>query len=123
MNALIETIFSGFKVDNIDIPVKFLRYNGKKDTYVTYSQTYADNSYSGDDEMLGYIEFYDFDVYSKDNYTKVIEQIKLKLQANGFRWQPSRDSTDMFEDETGFYHKTLCFATFQNLNKEENQNG
>lgn len=123
MNDLIETIFSGFKVDNIDIPVKFLRYNGKSNTYVTYSQTYADNSYSGDDEMLGYIEFYDFDVYSKDNYTKVIEQIKLKLQAYGFRWEPSRDSTDMFEDESGFYHKTLCFATFQNLNKEENQNG
>ena len=123
MNELIESIFSGFTVDDVLIPVKFMRYNGHDTTYVTYMQTYADNSYSGDDELLGYIEFYDFDVYSKGNYTKVIEQIKEKLEANGFRWQPSRDSTDMFEDETGYYHKTLCFAIYENQNKEENQNG
>ena len=123
MNALIETIFTGFTVDKKEIPVKFLRYKGHGEPYVTYMQTYADNSYSGDDDLLGYVEFWDFDVYSKGNYFKIIEQIKEKLKANGFVWQPSRDSTDMFEDETGYYHKTLCFACFKNLNKEENQNG
>lgn len=120
MNALIETIFSGFTVDEVEIPVKYMVYNGHKTTYVTYCQTYADNSYSGDDELLGYVEFYDFDVYSKGNFTKIIEQIKEKLKANGFEWQPARDSADMFEPETGYYHKTLCFGCFQNLNKEEN---
>ena len=123
MNELIETIFANFTVDEVTIPVKYMRYKDKENTYVTYMQTYADNSYSGDDELLGYVEFWDFDVYSKGNYEKIIEQIKEKLKANGFVWQPSRDSTDMFEDETGFYHKTLCFASFENLNKEENQNG
>ena len=123
MNALIETIFTGFTVDEKEIPVKFLRYKGHGEPFVTYMQTYADNSYSGDDELLGYVEFWDFDVYSKGNYFKIIEQIKQKLEANGFVWQPSRDSTDMYEDETGYYHKTLCFAIYENLNKEENQNG
>ena len=123
MNALIETIFTGFTVDEKEIPVKFLRYKGHGEPFVTYMQTYADNSYSGDDELLGYVEFWDFDVYSKGNYFKIIEQIKQKLEANGFVWQPSRDSTDMYEDETGYYHKTLCFAVYENLNKEENQNG
>lgn len=123
MNALIETIFTGFAVDEKEIPVKFLRYKGHGEPFVTYMQTYADNSYSGDDELLGYVEFWDFDVYSKGNYFKIIEQIKQKLEANGFVWQPSRDSTDMYEDETGYYHKTLCFAIYENLNKEENQNG
>lgn len=123
MNALIETIFTGFTVDEKEIPVKFLRYKGHGEPFVTYMQTYADNSYSGDDELLGYVEFWDFDVYSKGNYFKIIEQIKQKLEANGFVWQPSRDSTDMYEDETGYYHKTLCFAVYENLNKEENQDG
>ena len=123
MNELIETIFANFTVDEVAIPVKYLRYKGKENTYVTYIQTYKNQSYSGDDELLGYVELYDFDVYSKGNYSKVIEQIKEKLLANGFMWQPSLDSSDMYEDETGFYHKTICFATFQNLNKEENQDG
>ena len=120
MNALIETIFNGFTIDGVEIPVKYMVYKDHKDTYVTYCQTYADNSYSGDDELLGYVEFYDFDVYSKGNYFNVIEQIKEKLKANGFEWQPARDSSDMYEAETGYYHKTLCFGCYQNLNKEEN---
>lgn len=119
MNELIERIFANFTVDKKEIPVKYLYYDGNKTTYVTYCQSYADNSYSGDDELLGYVELYDFDVYSKDNYFNIIEQIKELLKANDFMWQPSRDSTDMFEEETGYYHKTLCFSCIRNLNKEE----
>ena len=32
------------------------------------------------------------------------------MKNNGFTWQPSRDSRDFYEDDTGYYHKTLCFA-------------
>lgn len=110
MNSLIETIFTDFKVDGVSIPVSFLRYDGKLTTYVTYMQYDADNSLSGDDELIGYVDYYDFDVYSKGNYFNVIESVKQKLKENGFVWQPSRTSEDMFEDDTGYYHKTLSFA-------------
>jgi uncharacterized protein (DUF302 family) len=115
MNATIETIFQDFTVDGVQIPVKFLRYNGNKTTYVTYMQQDANGSYAGDDEILGFVGFYDFDVYSKSDYSKVIEQIKVKMKENGFVWQPARDSQDMFEDDTGYYHKTLCFATHEQI--------
>ena len=36
MNEVIENIFKDFKVDGKNIPVAFLRYNGKSTTYVTY---------------------------------------------------------------------------------------
>lgn len=122
MNELIESIFANFTVDEKIIPVKFLRYNGHETTYVTYMNIDGDASYSGDDDLLGFVDYYDFDVYSKGNYMNIIEQIKIKLKENGFVWQPSRTSQDMFEDETGYYHKTLCFAYPLSL-KEENQNG
>lgn len=115
MNATIETIFNGFTVDGNQIPVKYLRYNGQGTTYVTYMQQDANASYAGDDELLGFVGFYDFDVYSKSDYSKVIEQIKEKMKENGFVWQPARDSQDMFEDDTGYYHKTLCFATHEQI--------
>ena len=115
MNSTIETIFTGFTVDSVEIPVKYLRYKGDKTTYVTYMQQDAQESYAGDDELLGYVGFYDFDVYSKDDYSNVIEQIKAKMKENGFVWQPSRDSSDMYEDDTGYYHKTLCFAIFEQI--------
>ncbi len=110
MNELIKTIFTDFTVDGVTIPVKFLRYDGKSTTYITYQQTDMDNSFSGDDNLLGYVDYYDFDIYSKGNYEAIIESVKTILTDNGFMWQPGRSSGDRYEDEAGYYHKTLCFA-------------
>lgn len=116
MNELIEQIFAGFTVDGVSIPVHFLFYEGHDEPYVTYMQQDADNSLSGDDDLIGYVAYYDFDVFSKGNFTKIIESVKAILKANGFVWQPSRSSQDMYETDTGYYHKTLNFAYL----KEEN---
>ena len=110
INELIETIFNNFEVDGTEIPVKFLRYNGSLNTYVTYMRTHADNTLSADDKLLNWVDYYDFDIYSKGDYTPVVEAIKAKLEENNFVWQPGRSSADMFEDDTGFYHITLNFA-------------
>ena len=115
MNELIEAIFADFKVNNVSIPVSFLVYDGHGEPYVTYRQVDADNSFSGDDDLLGYVEFYDFDVYSKGNYFAIIESIKALLEANNFRFQPSRSSGDMFETDTKYYHRTLNFAIFKEV--------
>jgi predicted MPP superfamily phosphohydrolase len=113
MNELIKSIFNNFTVDGVKIPVKFLKYEGHDEPYVTYMQQDADNSYSGDDELLGYVDYYDFDVYSKGNYTNIIEELKRILKENEFVWQPSRSSQDFYENDTGYYHKTLNFAIFK----------
>lgn len=115
LNTLIETIFANFTVDNVPIPVSFMFYEGHGEPYVVYSQVDADNSFSGDDEILGYVVFYDFDVYSKANYNPIIERIIALLEANGFKFQPSRSSGDMFETDTRYYHKTLQFAILREV--------
>lgn len=116
MNELIESILSNFTVDGVEIPVSFLRYEGHGEPYITYMQQDADGSLSGDDGLIGYVDYYDFDVYSKGNFLNIIESLKDILKENGFVWQPSRTSQDFFETDTGYYHKTLNFAIF----KEEN---
>ena len=116
MNELIESIFQNFTVDGVEIPVSFMFYEGHGEPYVVYMQQDADGSLSGDDELIGYVDYYDFDVYSKGNYKKIIESLKAILKANNFVWQPSRTSQDFYETDTGYYHKTLNFAIL----KEEN---
>ena len=140
MNELIQSIFQNFTVDGKEIPVAFLQYNGHETTYVTYMEMTIDNSLSGDDDLIGYVDYYDFDeimedsrrrfctyytyynkyydfdIYSKGNYTKIIEKIKQLMKDNDFVWQPSRTSHDMYEVDTGYYHKTLCFATYKEVN-------
>lgn len=110
MNELIETIFADFKVDNVDIPVSFLRYDGNKTTYVTYQAINVDETLNSDDELQAYVEYYDFDIYSKGNYFGIINSLKEILKNNGFKWQPTMSSGDLYEDDTGYYHRTLCFS-------------
>lgn len=119
MNSLIETIFANFQVNGQSIPVSFLRYDGKSTTYITYELMDMDNSFSGDDTLLGYVDYYDFDIYSKGNYFPIVESVKSLLKANGFMFQPSRSSGDLYEDDTGYFHKTLNFA----IEREELNNG
>lgn len=110
MNELIERILSDFEVDKVKIPVSFLFYEGHGEPYVVYFNQDADKSLSADDELINYVDYYDFDVYSKGNFFAIIESLKEILKANGFIWQPSRSSMDMYEADTGYFHKTLNFA-------------
>lgn len=116
MNKQIEEIFANFTVDNVSIPVAYMFYEGHGEPYVVYMQQDADKSLSGDDELIGYVDYYDFDVYSKGNWTKIVESVKAKLKEHGWVWQPSRSSQDFYETDTKYYHKTLNFAYL----KEEN---
>lgn len=115
LNELIESIFANFSVDGVSIPVAFMFYEGHGEPYVTYQQTDADNSLAGDDSLIGYAVYYDFDVYSKSNYNAIIERITELLEANGFQFQPSRSSGDMFETDTRYYHKTIQFAILREV--------
>ena len=110
MNEIIETAFNGFTVDNVEIPVKYLHYMGHGEPYVTYTPTGNGNVFSADDQIQNYIIYYDFDIYSKRNFYAIAEAIKLIMQANNFSYVPSQDSPEMYETDTGYYHKTLCFA-------------
>lgn len=116
MNELIESILSDFTVDGVSVPVAYMYYQGHGEPYIVYMQQDADNALSGDDELLAYVDYYDFDIYAKGNYQSIARELKQILKDNGFVWQVSRSSADMYETDTGYYHKTLNFAIY----KEEN---
>ena len=110
MNEVIEDIFKNFTVDKKKIPVSFLYYDGHSKSYVTYNNTTTGNTSYSDDNLEHYVETYDFDIYSKGNYLKIVEGVKKLLEQNGFIWQPSMTSSDLYEEDTGYFHKTLAFA-------------
>lgn len=118
MNELIEKIFADFKVEDKKIPVSFIKYDGKEKTYITYQSISNNGTLAGDDEIIGYIDYYDFDIYSEGNYFEIVSELKKVLKNNGFTWQPSMSSEDMYEEDTGYYHKTLCFA-IERMESEE----
>ena len=63
MNSLIKQILDAMRVNGKAIPHAFLFYEGHANTYITYQQIDADSSLSGDDDLIGYVDYYDFDIY------------------------------------------------------------
>ena len=116
MNEIIQTAFNGFKVNNVEIPVKYLHYMGHGEPYVTYTPTRNGEVFSADDQVRNFITFYDFDIYSKGNYYAIADAIIDIMEANGFTYAPTWDSPDMYEPDTGYYHKTLCFTIERSVN-------
>jgi len=109
-NAEIIKAFDGFTVNGVEIPVRFMHYDGHGEPYIVFSREYDDNSYSGDDSILGYVTFFDFDIYSKGNMLSIKRAVIDIMDGIGWTWQPSRSSGDMYEYDTGYYHVTLNFA-------------
>ena len=110
MNAEIESIFNGFTVDDVAIPVNFLFYDGDADSWIVYSNSDNYHSYSGDDELLGYVTYYDFEIYSKGNFTNILQSVKALMIENGWSFCPMLSSHERYDRDTRVYSKTLCFA-------------
>lgn len=104
-NEEIENLLS-----NLGVPFSFMYYEGNADTYITYMQTDIDNSYAAEDQIAGYVVYYDFDIYSKGNYFSLRDKLIAIMQGAGWSYQPSRESPDQYERDTKFFHKTICFA-------------
>lgn len=110
MNSEIEAIFEGFTVDGVEISVSFMFYDGDDDSWIVYSNVDNYHSYSGDDELLGYVTYYDFEIYSKGNYLNILQAVKALLIEHGWSFQPAKSSMENYDRDTRVYSKTLCFA-------------
>lgn len=104
-NAEIETLLSVLKV-----PYNFMFYEGADDTYITYQKQSADDALAGDDQVIGDVVYYDVDIYSRGNYLTLIDSVITLFEGAGWTYQPSRESPDMYETDTKYFHRTLCFA-------------
>lgn len=120
MNEVIERAFNGFRV-----PVNFLYYDGKATTYIVYQLAWSASELSCNNELRWYVDYYDFDIYSKSDYTELVRDVKEIMKDKGFTWLPDKSSGDMYEPDTGFFHKTLCFTCLrcaQDNMQENNEN-
>lgn len=104
---LLKSIFDDFKVNDKVIPVEYIEYTGNSKTYITYTFTNDDPSLFGDDKEIGSVVSIDIDIFSDGNYLAIEEKIKEVMEENNFI--RSGCSPDMYEKDTGLYHKTIEF--------------
>ena len=105
----IEELFKDFTVDGEKIPVARVKYTGSAEKYVVYTEIDHSAGYFADGTDNEAVATYDFDVYVHGgSFSAIAKAVKKKLKTAGYVWQG--DSPDMYEDDTGYIHKTVTFA-------------
>lgn len=114
MNEEIKSIFEDFKVNDKSIPVKHLRYKGESKTFITWTILSEMPSLSANDEDLYSVVQVDIDIFSDGNYLDIEKEIKKIMKNNEWVWV--EDSSEMYEDDTELYHKTITFEKERMIN-------
>lgn len=91
----------------LGVPVSFLRYTGKKTTYITFFEFNQRSALSGDDAEKATAYSIQVDIWSQGNYLNLVKQVKEAMTQAGFR---RTFETELYEDESRYYHKVIRFA-------------
>ena len=94
-------------INGQNIPIAHLRYKGNSKKYVTWTITGEAPALSANDEDLCSICSLDVDIFSDGNYLDIEKEIKQKMKNNDWVWV--EDSSEMYEEDTELYHKTISF--------------
>ena len=94
-------------LSELDVPVAHLKYRGSSKTYITWTMLEESPTFASDDEITDSEANVDIDIYSDSNYLKIMSSIKNKMKENEWTWDG--DSPEMYEEETGLYHRTCSF--------------
>lgn len=91
---------------DIGVPIRFQTYNGKEDTYITFF-TYLDRpEIHCDDRENTSGRYIQIDVWSKRDYTDLVDMVHQKMIDAGFT---KLNFYDLYEDELKIYHKVMRF--------------
>ena len=101
-------------LSEIDVSSAHLKYKGASKAYVTWTMLEENPAFASDDEITDSEVNVDIDIYSDSNYLKIMKLIKNKMKENEWIWDG--DSPEIFEEETGLYHRTCSFKKGRYLN-------
>ena len=108
MNEELKTILgNNIIVNGENIPIAHLIYKGKSNRFITWALLGETPSLIANDEVLYSVASVDIHIFSDSNYLDTVKEIKKLMKNNGWLWV--EDSPEMYEEDTGLYHKTCSF--------------
>jgi hypothetical protein len=91
----------------IGVPVNFQTYSGTATTYITFFEYSQQSALNADDEEQKTVHRIQVDVWSKGDYTSIVQQVKDLMNAAGFH---RTTEIELYEPDTKIYHKVLRFS-------------
>lgn len=87
-------------------PTFFLTYSGSIFPHITFFEFNQQSALNADDSEEMTAHSIQVDIWSLNDYTSLVEQVKNSLQTIGFR---RTNETEFYENDTKIYHKVLRF--------------
>lgn len=107
INPELEKGFKNFTVDKKNIPIQFRRYTGKETTYLEYYTWSTKAEEFANDLPVNWGIYGTIDLYSKNNYKNILNEVLDKLIEIGFT--VTDVGQDDYEDDTQYYHVPINF--------------
>lgn len=105
----IESILSKVTLGEKVVPFALIHYTGDSPLFIVYSTlSETPRLYSDDTPEASAVEI-DIDIYAKvlQNLIETKRSVKQRFIEAGWTW--IEDSPEVFEDDTGFIHRTVTF--------------
>jgi hypothetical protein len=108
INPLVESALSGLMYCGKPVPVDFITHEGKAAAHITYYTYGEGDEYYADDEPEGGNIYGTVDVFCKmsGDYEELIETVKARLRAAGFR---ASKGPEQYEKDADLYHASIDF--------------
>lgn len=101
INSLVVNALS-----SLTVPVSFQTHIENAPTYVTFFTYLQQGEAFADDSEVGTACYIQVDIWSKTNYSELVEQVKSLMLAAGFT---RTNEADLYESDTKIFHKGIRF--------------
>lgn len=88
------------------VPVKFQVYSGSSPTYITFFMVVGVPRLHVENKLKATEKMFQIDVFSKTDYTSLVEKVKEQMEIAGFLFSSERE---FYESDTGFFHYVLTY--------------
>jgi hypothetical protein len=97
----------------LNIPVCFQVYSGPETTYyITFFRYNKQGSQYAENEEIATGHYIQVDVWSKTDYTDIVEQVESLMVAAGFS---TNGSKSLYETDTRIFHESMDFLYNETL--------
>ncbi|MGF7186645.1 hypothetical protein GGQ84_002769 [Desulfitispora alkaliphila] len=91
---------------DLNVPVAFQTYSGNAKTYITFFPYLDKPEQHADDEEKITGQYIQLDIWSKEDYTSLSEQVHNKMKQAGFI---KLNFYDQYEKDLKVYHKAMRY--------------
>jgi len=92
---------------SLGVPVAFQKYSGSELKYITFFIYNEQGELWGDDTEIQTGYYVQVDVWSKTDYTTIVDNAITTMRDIGFI---RSYATDLYENDTNTYHKSIRFS-------------